>query len=443
MFRRVKAAAPAPEDEAEDPARRRGMLLVLRETNYRRFALSQIVSLIGTWMQRVAQDWLVLSLSGGSPVALGAAAALQFLPILFLSLWAGVLADRVDIRRTLMALQTLMGLSALGLGLLVLTGTVQLWSVYLFCLVLGCLSALDAPIFEAYVVEMVGTENAGSAVALNSMNFNIARIIGPAVAGSAISWAGTGWVIIANAASYAAVVSALLMTDKHSLYRIPPAPRVPGMVQEGLRYVRGRPDLTALMVLVLTVSVFANFTASLAVAAVQIFTLGVGGYGYLSTMLAVGMLIGAAEAVRRGARGRPRLRVSFVCAAVLGSMEAVLGMMPTAWLFGLVLIPVGAGLTLFVTAAHSTIQLSVPPWVRGRVMGLYMMVLMGGTPVGAPLSGWLAQTLGARAPFLGGGAVVALVTLLLALLLVRRNISRTVSSPEDDYADDRVHLHSS
>ncbi|MFG2793359.1 MFS transporter [Streptomyces sp. NPDC048419] len=419
------------------------MFSVLRERNYRRFARSQIVSLIGTWMQRVAQDWLVLSLSGGSPVALGAAAGLQFLPILFLSLWAGVLADRVDSRRTLMILQTLMALSALGLGLLDLTDTVQLWSVYLFCLVLGCLSALDAPIFETYVVEMVGTENAGSAVALNSMNFNVARIIGPAVAGSAIAWAGTGWVFIANAASYAAVVFALLMTDKHSLYRIPPAPRAPGMVREGLRYLRGRADLGALMVLVLTVGVFANFTASLAVAAVQIFALGVDGYGYLSTMLALGMLLGAAGAVRRGVRGRPRLRVSFVCAAALGSVEAVLGLMPTAWLFGLVLIPVGAVLTLFVTAAHSTIQLSVPPWVRGRVMGLYMMVLLGGTPLGAPLSGWLAQVLGARAPFLVGGAVLALATLLSALLLLRRDVAYAASSPGSDGADDRVHRHSS
>ncbi|AHH93963.1 MFS transporter [Kutzneria viridogrisea] len=393
----------------------------LRERNYRLFASGQIVSLIGTWMQRVAQDWLVLELSGRSPVALGIAAALQFLPTLGLSLWAGVLADRMDKRRLLMLLQASMGLCALALGLLDVTGLAQLWQVYLFCFVLGCFSAVETPVRQSFVVEMVGKAQVTNAVALNSMTFNMARIVGPAIAGIMITLIGTGWVFLVNFASFAAVLAGLALMDAAKLHRATPAPRERGQLLEGLRYVRGRPDLVMLMVLVFLVSTFGmTFFTTLAVAAANVFGQGADGYGLLSTMLAVGTLTGATLAARRSTRGRPRLRLLFGGALVFGVLEILLGLMPTYLSFGLMLIPIGAALMTFTTTANSTVQLAVSPQMRGRVMGLYMLVFLGGNPIGGPMTGWLAEQFGGRAPFIAGGLVSLVATVGCALLLVRR-----------------------
>jgi MFS family permease len=396
-----------------------GMFGVLRERNYRRFVIGQMLSMIGTWMQRVAQDWLVLELSGKSPLALGIATALQFVPFLFLSLWAGVLADRLDKRTALVVLQTSMGICALALGILDVSGAIQLWHVYLFCVVLGCLSAMDAPIFESFVVELVGIDKVASAVPVNSMNFNMARIIGPVIAGPAIAWIGTGWVFLANAVSFAAVIAGLLLTNPRTLHRSTPLQRTPGLLAKGLTYVRGRPDLMMLMAVVLTVSTFVNFSTSLAVATTQVFHSGAEAYGFLSTMLAVGMLTGAALATKRSTKEHPRLWMVFASALMLGGLETTLGLMPTTWLFGLLLVATGAALTLFVTTAHSTVQLSVIPEMRGRVMGLYMLVLVGGAPIGGPLNGWLADVFGGRAPFVAGGVLSMLVAASCWLVLVR------------------------
>nr|WP_042221584.1 MFS transporter [Kutzneria albida] len=409
------SANPAP------PPRSTGMFGSLRERNYRLFASGQIVSLIGTWMQRVAQDWLVLELSGRSPVALGIAAALQFLPTLGLSLWAGVLADRMDKRRLLMLLQASMGLCALALGLLDVTGLAQLWQVYLFCFVLGCFSAVETPVRQSFVVEMVGKAQVTNAVALNSMTFNMARIVGPAIAGIMITLIGTGWVFLVNFASFAAVLAGLALMDAAKLHRATPAPRERGQLLEGLRYVRGRPDLVMLMVLVFLVSTFGmTFFTTLAVAAANVFGQGADGYGLLSTMLAVGTLTGATLAARRSTRGRPRLRLLFGGALVFGVLEILLGLMPTYLSFGLMLIPIGAALMTFTTTANSTVQLAVSPQMRGRVMGLYMLVFLGGNPIGGPMTGWLAEQFGGRAPFIAGGLVSLVATVGCALLLVRR-----------------------
>jgi MFS family permease len=398
-----------------------GMFGSLRERNYRLFASGQIVSLIGTWMQRVAQDWLVLELSGKDPVALGVAAALQFLPTLFLSLWAGVLADRMDKRRLLMLLQGSMGLCALGLGLLDVTGVAQLWQVYLFCLVLGCFSAVETPVRQSFVVEMVGKAQVANAVALNSMTFNLARIVGPAIAGVLITVIGTGWVFLGNFLSFAAVLTGLALMDPSRLHRGRPAPRERGQLREGLRYVRGRPDLVMLMVLVFLVSTFGmTFFTTLAVAAANVFHQDASGYGLLSTMLAVGTLTGATLAARRSTRGRPRLRMLFIGGLVFGALEIVLGVMPTYLAFGLMLIPIGAALMTFTTTANSTVQLSVTPQMRGRVMGLYMLVFLGGNPIGGPLTGWLADAFGGRAPFIAGGVVSVVATAACGLILMRR-----------------------
>ncbi len=418
-----------------DHRARTSTFVSLRERNYRLFAIGQIVSLIGTWGQRLAQDWLVLELSGGDPVALGIAAALQFGPTLVLSLWAGVLADRYDKRRLLLTMQVAMGLCALVLGLLDVGRVVQLWQVYLLCLLLGCFAAIDGAVRQSFAVEMVGPDHVTNAVALNSMTFNLARVVGPAVAGLAIVAAGTGWVFLGNAASYASVVAGLALMNPARLHRSAPVPRRSGQLREGLRYVRGRRDLIMLLTLVFFVATFGlNFSLTLAVMARNVFGRGADAYGLLSALLAVGTLAGATLAARRSGRGRPRLRLVLGAALAFGLLEVGTGLMPTFTTFGMMLVPCGAAALTFTTAVNSTVQLSVDPWMRGRVMGLYMLLLLGGKPIGGPLVGWIAAEINGRAPIVVGGLVTVLATLACVAVLSRRAGSSTQQRAADSCA---------
>jgi MFS family permease len=402
------------------------MFSSLRERNYRLFASGQVVSNVGTWMQRVAQDWLVLELSGRSPMALGIAAALQFLPTLGLSVWAGMLADRMDKRKLLVIVQAGMGVTGLVLGLLDVTGAVALWQVYLLCLLLGCFSAVDAPVRQSFVSEMVGRAHVTNAVALNSMTFNLARIVGPAIAGVLITWVGTGWVFLLNAVSFGAVIAGLLAMDPARLHVVARMTRQRGQLAEAVRYVRGRSDLVVLLVLVFCVSTFGmTFFATLANVAANVFHRSASGYGLLSTLMAVGTLAGSVLAARRSALGKPRMRIVLGGALVFGVLEMVLSVMPTYLLFGLALIPLGGAVITFITAANSTMQLSIAPEMRGRVMGLYMLVFLGGNPVGGPMTGWLAEEFGGRAPFVVGGFISVLAAVGCAGALYLRARSKT------------------
>jgi MFS family permease len=393
----------------------------LRLRNYRLFASGQVISNVGTWMQRIAQDWLVLTLTGNDPVALGIAAALQFLPSLMFTLWAGVLADRLDKRKFLAVIQTGMAGCALVLGLLDVTGIVQLWQVYLLCFVLGVFTAADMPVRQSFVAEMVGREHLANAVALNSSTFNLARVVGPAVAGLMIIWVGTGWVFLVNAISTVAVIAQLLRMNPAELHRGEALARKRGQLREGLRYVRGRPDLLAALSLVFFVSTFAiTFFATLAIAAANVFHREADAYGLLSTLLAVGTLTGALLAARRSTRSRPGPRLLVGSAFVFGLLDVLAGLMPSYLTFGLALIPVGVALMTFLTTANSTMQLSVSAEMRGRVMGLYMLVFIGGNPVGAPMVGWLAAQFGGRSPFIIGGVIAALSALVCGIVLSRR-----------------------
>ncbi|MPZ65733.1 MAG: MFS transporter [Pseudonocardiaceae bacterium] len=414
------------------------MFASLRVRNYRLYASGQIVSLIGTWMQRVAQDWLVLELSGGSPIALGIAVALQFTPVLVLSLWTGVLADRYDKRTLLIVAQVGMGLCGLVLGLLDVGSLVALWHVYLLALLLGCFSALDTPVRQSFAVEMVGRDQVTNAVALNSMTFNIARIAGPAIAGLLIVAVGTGWVFLINAASFVGVVAGLLAMDPRRLHRPPRVPRERGQLRAGLRYVRARPDLIVLLCLVFFVSTFGlNFHTTLAVVARNVFGRGADAYGLLSTLLAVGTLAGATLAAGRSGRGRPRLRLVLGGAAAFGLLLIVVGLMPTYLGFGLMLIPCGAAALTFSTAVNSTVQLSVDPEMRGRVMGLYMLLFLGGNPIGGPVMGWIAETVNGRAPLVVGGIVSLLATLGCAVALARQADSSSPPAQQHGDADEQ------
>ncbi|MFD1045550.1 MFS transporter, partial [Kibdelosporangium lantanae] len=263
-----------------------GIFSSLRIRNYRLFFVGQVVSNVGTWMNRIAQDWLVFTLTGNNPVALGVAAALQFAPTLLLSLWAGVWADRMDKRKMLVVLQSGMAACAVILGLLTVTGWVQIWQVYVLCLVFGCFVAFETPTRQSFVSEMVGSTQLTNAVALNSTSFNLARIVGPAIAGLMITWVGTGPVFWINAVSTIAVITGLVLMDPAELHRGPAVKRAKGQLLEGLRYVRGRPDLVVILTLLFCVSTFAiTFFTTLAVIAANVFHKEADGYGLLSSTL--------------------------------------------------------------------------------------------------------------------------------------------------------------
>jgi MFS family permease len=420
----VTALSTAPD------AGRGSTFAALRVRNYRLFASGQIVSQVGTWMQRIAQDWLVLELSGGSPVALGVAAALQFGPTLLLSLWGGAVADRYDKRRLLIALQIGMGACAIALGLLDVGGIVTLTQVYVMCVLLGCFSALDAPVRQSFAGEMVGPGFLSNAVALNSMTFNLARVVGPAIAGLLIAAIGTGWVFLANGVTFVAVLTGLFLMRPSEMHPYDRAPREPGAIRAGLREVRRHPDVVLLLVVVFFVSLLGiNFFVTLAIMARNVFGRGAESYGLLTSALAVGCLLGAFLAARR--TGRPRLRLVLGSAAVFGVAEAAAGLMPTYLLVALLLVPTGLAQLVFTSAANAAVQLGVDESVRGRVMGLYILLLLGSTPIGGPVLGWMAETLGGRSPLVLGGLLTAVTALLAALwaLHVRRRTAEPLPAP--------------
>lgn len=395
-----------------------GMFRSLRVRNYRLYASGQLVSLTGTWMQRVAQDWLVLDLTN-SGTALGIVTALQFGPSLFLGLWGGVLADRGDKRRILLATQSALAVVALLLGLLDITGVVTYWQVLALATALGLITAIDTPVRQSFVVEMVGRRELTNAVAINSTIFNSGRILGPALAGVTITAVGTGWAFVANAFSSVAVLAALSLMRTAELFPSPRAVRASGQLREGLRYVRARPDLVRTMILIFMFGTFGlNFAITCALMSKQVFHHGASGYGLLSTALAVGAFCGAILATRR--TERPSALFLLGMAGVFSVAEIAAGLMPSFLLTAIVLVPTGLAMLAVTTAANSHVQLGVAPMMRGRVMSLYLVCFMGGTPIGAPIIGWLAGVAGPRWGLIGGGAVCLLSVAALALGLARK-----------------------
>jgi MFS family permease len=382
--------------------------------NYRLWASGAIVSNTGTWMQRVAQDWLVLTvLTDNSGTAVGITTGLQFAPALVLAPAAGALADRVDRRKLLIATQTALGVLALVLGGLVVTGVAELWHVYLLALLLGTVSAVDAPARQAFVSELVSTEDLPNAVGLNSASFHAGRLIGPGIAGLLIHWFGTGPVFLINAVSFAAVVTSLTRMRIGELRPAPRRQRGGHPVREGLAYVRHRRDILLTMIIVGMVGTFGlNFQVTTALMARLVFHKGAGEYGLLGSVMAIGSLAGALLAARRA---HPRLRLVVGATIAFGVFATIAALMPTYELFALALIPVGLSSLTLMTAANASVQLSTEPAMRGRVMALYMAVFMGGTPIGSPIIGWIGEHVGARWTIVLGG-VVALITAAAVVL---------------------------
>ncbi|MGY1783857.1 MFS transporter [Geodermatophilus sp. SYSU D00698] len=392
----------------------------LRVHNFRLYASANLVSLTGTWMQRIGQDWLVLQLSGDSGVALGLITALQFGPTLLLSMYGGVLADRYDKRRVLVVTQALMGLLALGLGTLVATGAVALWHVFVLAGALGCVSAVDAPVRQAFVSEMVGGDLLANAVGLNSTIFNGARLVGPSLAGLLIGASGgdTAPAFLVNAASFVFTIGALLLMRAGELRRSEPVARARGQLRAGLAYTWSRPDLRLAMVLAFVIGTFGfNFQVTIALMAREVFDLGAEAFGLLSTTFAVGSLTGAFLSTRRSAR--PRQRFLVTSAVVFGLLTVACGLMPGFWPFAVLLVPTGAAALVFSVANNSFVQLGADPQMRGRVMALYFTSFMGGTPLGAPLIGWASEHLGAPWGLILGGVVVVAAGAVAGLWLAR------------------------
>jgi MFS family permease len=396
------------------------MFRALRVRNFRLYVSANLVSQTGTWMQRIGQDWLVLQLSGGSGVALGVTTALQFGPTLLFSFYGGVLADRYDKRRVLMLTQAVMGVLALGLGLMVATDSIVLWHVYLLAAGLGVVSSLDTPVRQSFVSEMVGPDMLANAVSLNSTVFNGARLVGPAVAGAliAVSGGNTAPAFLVNAASFATTIAALAFMRVGDLRRSTPVARHRGQLRETLVYTRRHPDLILAMLLAFTVGTFGfNSQITIALMAREVFGLGAGAFGLLSSAYAVGSLSGALLSTRRSSR--PLQRFLVISAVAFGVLLVITGLMSNYYAFAALLIPTGAAALVFSVACNSFVQLGVEPQMRGRVLALYFMCFMGGTPVGAPLIGWISERLGAPWGLIGGGIVCVVIAAAAGAVLAR------------------------
>ncbi len=436
-------SGPADRARAEDGTRAgprdggRGIFRSLANRNYRLWAAGALVSNVGTWMQRTAQDWLVLTeLTHRDAAAVGIVSALQFGPQLLLLPWTGLAADRLDRRTLLAATQATMGVLALGLGLLTIAGLARLWEVYLFAFGLGCASAFDAPVRQAFVSDLVGEGALSNAVALNSMSFNAARLVGPAAAGLLIAAIGSGAVFLANAASYGAVLAslaALRLGELHGKRR----ERVgPGGLVEGFRYVRRRPDLMVVLAMLFLIGTFGfNFPIYISTMSVGVFHLGAGRYGVLASAMAIGSVLGAALAARRETPSKGLLVGG---AATFGAGMAAAALMPDERAFGLVLILVGAAAQTVTTTAVSMVQLSTASAMRGRVMAILLAITLGGTPIGAPATGWIANRYGPRWAMLSGAVAALIAAAIGAALLTRRTRSADPATGDGDRIEQRA-----
>lgn len=380
--------------------------------NYRRYYAGQAISLSGTWMQMAAQAWLVLTLTG-SATTLGLIVALQTLPILLLGPYGGVIADRVDKRRLMVWLQSAMGMQALVLGLLTVTGAVRIWEIGVLAMLLGLNSAFENPARQSFMLEMVGPEHLRNAVSLNSVLVNVARTIGPAIAGLLIATVGEGVCFLVNAASFVAVIASLMTLDLTALRPSPPTERGPGQLREGLTYIRRNRDLAIPLLMMALVGMFAyEFQVTLPVMARQGLHVGAAGYGFMTAAMGAGAVVGG---LLVAAVGRTGLRTLVLASGAFGAVIMLAALAPTLPVELVALALVGWASISFMATGNSTLQLAAAPSMRGRVMSLWFVAFQGSTPIGGPIIGWVMAQAGARAG-LGVGAITCLLVALLGLL---------------------------
>jgi MFS family permease len=405
----------------------RGTFRSLQNPNYRIWAAGALVSNIGSWMQRTAQDWIVLTeLTDRNATAMGIVMGLQFGPQILLLPFTGYAADHLDRRKVLLCTQAAMGSLALGLGLLVVTGLVRLWHVYIFAFLLGCAAAFDSPARQVFVSELVEERDLPNAVGLNSTSFNAARMIGPAIAGGLIAGVGSGWVFLINAVTFLAVLGSLGFLRVHKLKRNNRAVRTPGSFVEGFRYVLRRTDLKIMLFMLFLVCTFGfNFSIFISTMAVSIFHAGAGQYGLLTSIMAAGSVTGALMTAARAKQGIPVLLAG---AAVFSIGCAAAAMAPSYTLFGAMLFVIGIAAQTLTTSTNSLVQTSTEPAMRGRVIAILLAIALGGTPVGAPIVGWVADHFGPRWA-MGVGAAAGLLAALVALVYLARQRRAGVDAP--------------
>ncbi len=395
-----------------------GAFRALGNFNFRLWTAGGLVSNIGTWMQRVAQDWIVLTqLTHQDATAVGIVTGLQFAPQLLLLPWSGLAADRFNQRKLLMLTQASMGVLATVLGILTISGHVRLWHVYVFALVFGAAAALDAPVRQTFVGELVGDEHLPNAVGLNSTSFFAGQLIGPAVAGLVIAKIGTGWAFLLNGLSFGAVLISMYLLRVQELRTNARAPRAPGAFVEGLRYVWARPDLRSILVMLFLIGTFGlNFPIFISTMAVNVFHTDARGFGLLSSIMAIGTMGGA---LLSAGRDKPKFGSLLLGAGVLGIGCTLAAFSPGYWWFAAALTVTGVSALTFTTATNSMMQLSTQPTMRGRVMAIRVGVALGGTAIGAPIVGWVANRFGPRWA-LGVGASSGFAAALVAIYVLTR-----------------------
>jgi MFS family permease len=389
----------------------------LKVPNFRIFAIGHFVAVIAVWMQRIAQDWMVLELSG-SVTAVGITVALQFMPSLLLGPWGGMMADRFAKRKILMVCQCLAGVLAAALAVLALTGVVQVWHVYVIALVLGLVTVLDQPARQVFVNELVGPKYLRNAISVNSTTFQLGGLIGPALAGLMLTAVGAGWAFAANALACCSTVAMLLLLRKDRLFVSTPATKKKGMLREGLRYALSKPTIYWPWLMAGFIAVFAmSLPVLLAAFADHVFDVGAGGYGLLNALVALGALSGAVASTRRR---QLRLRSVVFCAGMYGLMLCLAALAPSMLWFSVVMVFSGFWCLMFLTGSNQLVQISSNMGIRGRVMSLYIMVLIGGQAIGGPMLGWIAEHADPHVALLVSGGVPALAALTIGVVLARK-----------------------
>jgi MFS family permease len=395
----------------------RHTFISLKVPNFRIFAIGHFVAVVALWMQRIAQDWLVLELSG-SVTAVGITVALQFMPSLLLGPWGGMMADRFAKRRILMLCQSLAAILAATLAVPSLTGAIQVWHVYSVALMLGLVTVLDQPARQVFVNELVGPKYLRNAISVNSTTFQLGGLIGPALAGVLLTAVGAGWAFAANAVACCSTVTMLLLLRKDQLFLSPPAPKKKGMLREGLRYALSKPTIYWPWLMAGFIAVFAmSLPVMLAAFADHVFDVGAGGYGLLNALVALGALAGAVASTRRR---RLRLRSVVFCAGMYGLMLCLAALAPSMLWFGAVMVLSGFWCLMFLTGSNQLVQISSNVAIRGRVMSLYIMVLIGGQAIGGPMLGWIAEHVDPHVALLVAGGVPVLAAMTVGVVLARK-----------------------
>jgi MFS family permease len=390
----------------------------LRVPNFRLFTISNILAMSGTWMQRIAQDWLVLTLSH-SVTAVGITVAMQFTPMLLFGLHGGLIVDRYSKRMLLMITQGTIGLLAALLAILALTGTVQVWHIWAIAFLVGLVVVIDNPTRQVFANELVGARNIRNAISINSSVFQLGGLIGPAVAGFLLDAVGAGWAFAINAVTCLITVLTLAALKKSKLIRITPVPRAKGQLKQGLAYVMRKPPIFWSIILVAILSLFALTTPVILTAyANNVFKVGASGYGLFNTLIAAGAFTGAILSTRRKT---VRLRTVMLMAALWGLLQALAAFMPNEFGFGIALVALGVANLLFITAANSLVQMSSNIGIRGRVMSLYVLVLLGGQAIGGPMMGWVVSTFGPNVGMAISGLVPAVAAVVIGIHLARKH----------------------